>query len=128
MAGLSKVESYLMDLNVEYQEISEKTYFINDAERGLPGIVVSIDEPIVIISAKVMPMPAKVDPELYRELLVLNASAITHGAYAIEGDDVILLDSLEYETMDKGEFEASIDSIGMALAEHYSILGKYRNQ
>jgi hypothetical protein len=127
MAGLSKVETYLMDLGIEYQEIGENTYFINDENRGLPGIVVTIDEPVVVIRAKVMPVPTTPDPALYKTLLTLNANDITHGAYGIDGADIILTDTLQYETMDKGEFEASVDSIGMALAGHYTILGKFRN-
>lgn len=127
MAGLTKVETYLMDLDIEYQEISEKTYFINDENRGLPGIVVTIDEPVVVIRAKVMPLPANPKTDLFKTLLELNANDITHGAYGLDGNDVILTDTLQYETMDKGEFEASIDSIGMALAGHYTTLGKFRN-
>ena len=127
MAGLTKVESYLMDLNLSYQELNEGTYFINDETRGLPGVVVTIDDPVVIIRAKVMDMPKIVDPALFKTLLTLNAAGVAHGAYAIEGDEIILIDTLQFESMDKGDFEASIDSIGLALGEHYSVLGKFRN-
>lgn len=127
MAGMTKVETYLIDLDVDYQEVSEGTFFINDETKGLPGLIVTIDEPVVVIRAKVMEVPASRKPELLETLLKLNAGDITHGAYAIDGQDVVIIDTLQYETMDKGEFEASIDSIGMALSGHYSLLSTFRD-
>ncbi len=126
MAGLSKIESYLIDLGVSYQETGENTFFLDDASKGIPGIVVTVDEPIVIMRTKVMELPTKSNPELLETLLRLNASDITHGAYGIDKKDIVLMDTLEYATMDKGEFEAALDSIGLALARHYKVLGKFR--
>lgn len=127
MAGLTKVESYLMDLRISYQEASAGTYYIDDTEKGLPGVVVTIDEPIVIVRARVMTVPAKKKAELYEMLLKLNASDMVHGAYALDGGDIVLLDTLEYATMDKEEFEAALDSISLALSRHYGILGSFRD-
>ncbi|MGD9940952.1 MAG: YbjN domain-containing protein [Clostridia bacterium] len=126
MAGLTKVESYLIDLGISYQEASAGTFFIDDTEKGLPGVVVTIDEPIVIVRARVMSIPAGKKVELYETLLRLNGSDMVHGAYALDGDDVVLLDTLEYDTMDKSEFEAALDSISLALSRHYGILGSFR--
>ncbi|NJL73213.1 MAG: YbjN domain-containing protein [Candidatus Competibacteraceae bacterium] len=50
---------------------------------------------------------------------------LVHGAYALEGDNVILIDTLEFETMDLEEFQASLDAVGLALAQHYPLLAKY---
>jgi len=46
----------------------------------------------------------------------------------VSEDDVILIDTLQYETMDLEEFQASLDAIGLALAQHYPILSKYRDK
>ncbi len=126
MAGLSKVESYLIDMGVSYQETGENTFFLDDPSKGIPGIIVTIDEPIVVMRTKVMELPEKLNPELLENLLRLNTSDITHGAYGIDKKDIVLMDTLEYSTMDKGEFEAALDSIGLALSRHYGILGKFR--
>jgi hypothetical protein len=126
MAGLNKVESYLIDLGILYQEAEPNTFFINDPEKGLPGVVVTIDEPIVIVRADVMAVPDRKQLDFFRTLLQLNASDMVHGAYGLEGDEIILLDTLEFDTMDKGEFEAALDSISLALSRHYSILGAFR--
>ena len=121
------MESYLIDLGISYQEASTGTFFIDDTEKGLPGIVATIDEPIVIVRARVMTVPATRQLELYETLLKLNASEMVHGAYALDGKDIVLLDTLEYETMDKEEFEAALDSISLALSRHYGILGSFRD-
>jgi hypothetical protein len=126
MAGLTKVETYLMDLGISYQEASAGTFFIDDTGKGLPGVVVTIDEPIVIVRARVMSIPSAKQAALYETLLRLNGSDMVHGAYALDGEDVVLLDTLEYETMDKSEFEAALDSISLALSRHYGILGSFR--
>ena len=51
---------------------------------------------------------------------------MVHGAYGLDGDDIVLIDTLEYATMDKPEFEAALDSIGLALSRHYDVLGAFR--
>jgi hypothetical protein len=126
MAGMTKVESYLMDLGIAYQEVSPSAFYIDDQSKGLPGITVAIDEPIVVIRVKVMAVPAGNQCKLFEELLRLNGSDMVHGAYGLDGKDVVLIDTLEYATMDKQEFEASLDSIGLALSKHYGVLGAYR--
>lgn len=126
MAGMTKVESYLIDLDISYQEVSPSAFFIEDASKGLPGITITLDDPIVVIRARVMPAPASKRCELFEQLLRLNGSDMIHGAYGLDGDDVVLIDTLESSTMDKTEFEASLDSIGLALARHYNDLGSFR--
>ena len=63
---------------------------------------------------------------LFETLLRLNASDLIHGAYALDGDNIIITDTLRYETVDLEEFQASLDAIGLALAQHYETLIQYR--
>ncbi|HUX11523.1 MAG TPA: YbjN domain-containing protein [Spirochaetia bacterium] len=121
----SKIEGYLINSSITHQEIDDNIWLINDAEKGLGNVVVLSQDSLVTIRAKVMELPKERRPELYEELLRLNADMV-HGAYAIEEDHVILLDTLEYDTMDFEEFQASLDAIGLALAQHYPKLSKYR--
>ena len=51
---------------------------------------------------------------------------MVHGAYAVDGTNIIIIDTLEADTMDIEELKASIDAIGLALAQHYRTLSKYR--
>jgi hypothetical protein len=125
MPGLNKVEDYLISLGVAYEEPQAGTWIVEDSQRGLSGIAISYAEPIVIISARAMKLPSKDREAFLAELLKLNYSSLLHGAYALDGDEVVLMDTLRYDTMDKEEFEASLDSIGFALSEHFPLLSRY---
>ena len=127
MQGLNKIEDYLISLGVSYEEPQVGTWLVEDPGKGLPGIVISLAEPVVILSAKAMRVPLKDREAFFHQLLQLNYSGLLHGAYAIDGEDVILTDTLVYETLDKEEFEASLDAIGFALSEHYPLLSRYMN-
>jgi hypothetical protein len=125
MPTLPKIEQYLIDLGISYQEISRNSWLIEDENKGYPKMLVSLSEPLVIISADVMPIPKENAEPLFRTLLELNATDLLHGAYAISGNDIIVIDTLEHATLDKEEFLASIESISFALLEHYKKLAGY---
>ncbi len=125
MSSLPKIEQYLIDLGISYQEISKNAWLIEDENKGYPKMMVSLSDPIVIISADVMPVPKENAETLFRMLLELNATDLLHGAYAISGNDIIVIDTLEQATLDKDEFLASIESISFALLEHYKKLASY---
>jgi len=65
---------------------------------------------------------------LFRQLLELNAKDLVHGSYGLEGDQVVLTDALELADLDFSEFEASYDSMTLALASHLSALAPYRER
>lgn len=128
MAGLNRIEEFLIELRIQYQEVEDGTFLVSDRDKGLANVVVAYEYPVVMISTKVMEVPSVRKEEFYERLLRLNASDLIHGAYGIEGGDVILVDTLEYDTMDKEDLEAALDAVGLALAQHYSILSGYRNK
>ncbi len=125
MDGLSKVEEYLIDLGISYEEISRGAWLVEDVAKGLPKMVVSHTDPIVVVRANVMPVPSAMKEELYATLLRLNGSDFLHGAYAIDGNEIVALDTLEYAHMDKDEFRASIEAMAFALSQHYPLLVKF---
>ena len=126
MADPAKIESYLFSLSLTYEEVGDQTWVINDDEKGLENVLVILADPVVIIRVKVMAIPGKEREQFFEQLLRLNQSDMIHGAYALEGDDVILLNTLVGETLDVEEFQATLDAIGLALAQHYQMLAKYR--
>jgi hypothetical protein len=121
-----KTERYLVNLALTYEEVGAGAWLVHDEEKGLENVVVMVSEPLVLIRVKVMELPEGGREEFYEELLRLNAADLLHGAYALEGSNVILVDTLEGETMDLEEFQASLDSIGLALVQHYKVLSRYR--
>jgi hypothetical protein len=126
MGSRDKIERYLVKLSLTFQEAGAGTWVVRDAERGLENLVIILSEPLVILRINVMDVPSSGKEKLFEELLRLNATDLVHGAYAIDGKTVILIDTLEAEEMDIEEFEASIDAIGLALAQHYRTLSRYR--
>ena len=93
-------------------------------------VVVHYAPPVVILRVRVMELPAS-EPrrsELFRQLLEYNARELVHGSYGLEGDHVVLTDTLERENLDFSEFEASFDSITLAVASHLGALAPYRER
>ena len=91
-------------------------------------VVIHYAPPVVILRVRVMELPES-EPrrgELFRQLLEFNARDLVHGSYGLEGNHVVLTDTLELENLDFSEFEASFDSITLALASHLSALAPYR--
>lgn len=126
MAGLTKIEDYLIELGVSYEEIGPSTWLVEDLDKGLPKIVISFADPVVVIRADVMKAPKDKRETFFAELLKLNCDDLLHGAYALDGEEVVLVDTLEYSGMDKSEFQASLDAMGFALAEHYPLLAPFK--
>ena len=93
-------------------------------------VVVHYAPPVAILRVRVMELPAS-EPrrsELYRQLLEYNARELVHGSYGVEGDHVVLTDTLELADLDYSEFEASFDSITLAVASHLATLAPYRER
>jgi hypothetical protein len=93
-------------------------------------VVVHFAPPVVILRVRVMELPES-EPrrsELFRQLLEYNARELVHGSYGLEGDHVVLTDTLELENLDFSEFEASFDSITLALASHLATRAPYRER
>lgn len=91
-------------------------------------VVVTYAPPVLLLRVRVMELPAG-EPrrtELYRQLLQFNARDLVHGSYGLEGDHVLLTDTLDLEHLDYAEFESSFDSITLALASHLGALAPFR--
>ncbi|MDR1588312.1 MAG: YbjN domain-containing protein [Treponema sp.] len=122
----NKIEQYLIDLMYTYQQVEQNLWLIDDEEHSLRDVAVMLAEPLVIVRVAVMNAPRENPLEFYAKLLELNARDLVHGAYALEDGKVVLIDTLEYDTMDYGEFRATLDAFSLALTQHYPILSKYR--
>lgn len=93
-------------------------------------VVVHYAPPVVILRVRVMEPPSG-EPrrsELFRQLLEFNARELVHGSYGLEGEHIVLTDTLELENLDYSEFEASFDSVTLALAAHVGALAPYRER
>ncbi len=119
MVSREDLESFLIRMDLEYEEVDEGM-FLTRGEDGSAPVVVHLADALLLIRMKVMDMPDE-GPDsmaLYRTLLELNANEVVHGAYGIEDGDLILSDTLELETLDFHELQASMESITLAAATH----------
>jgi hypothetical protein len=123
---MNAVERYLLNLDLTYEELADRTYIIHEPEKGLENVAVMLDEPLVIIQVKVMDAPSVNREAFFQQLLTLNATDLIHGAYGLNGNEVILIDTLRSATLDLEEFQGSLDAIGLALSQHYRILAAFR--
>ena len=119
MVSREDLESFLIRMDLNYEEVDEGMFLTRGDDGGLPVVVHHADA-LLLIRMKVMDMPEEsvATKKLYRTLLALNATEIVHGAYGIEEGDLILSDTLELETLDFHELQASMESIALAGATH----------
>jgi hypothetical protein len=131
MATKEDVESFLYRLEggrLEVRELQDGLWVVRQPENG--EVVVTYAPPVVVIRVRVMELPTD-EPrrsDLLRQLLQYNAGDLVHGSYGLEGDHVVLTDTLELENLDFNEFEASFDSLTIALASHLTALAPYRER
>lgn len=117
-----RIESFLRTLGLSFEELDSETWVINDEERGVENLIVVHEEPVVVFRLKVTDLPPGDHCALYAELLRLNGTDLLHGAYALEGDSIVMINTLLSETIDIEEFQATLDAISLSVAEHYKRL------
>jgi hypothetical protein len=122
----NKIEEFLIDLMYTYREVEPNFWLLEDPEHGVDGVAVIYAEPLVIFRVQVMDAPNEKRLEFYTKLLELNAGDLVHGAYGLDKDKVVLVNTHEYETLGYSEFRAILDAISLALTQHYPILSTYR--
>jgi len=126
MRTAADIQSYLLKIEVPYDEPREGTWILQSGTDGRENLVVTLAGPVVVFRVKVMEVPRHHREELFRTLLELNSTEMMHGAYGIEGDAVVISDALQLENCDYNEFAATIDDITLAVASHHGRLAKYR--
>ncbi|MEE2898051.1 MAG: CesT family type III secretion system chaperone [Gemmatimonadota bacterium] len=119
MVTREDLESFLIQMDLEYDEVDEGMFLVQGRDSGLPVVVHHADE-LLLIRMKVMDLPEAMEGEVdfYRALLELNATDVVHGAYGLEDGELILSDTLELETLDFHELRASTESIELAATSH----------
>ena len=128
MVTREDVESFLLRTEQDYEELDEGMWLVSTGRDGA-RLVVHYSPPLLLFRLKVLDVPEDEQrcAELYRRLLELNATDLVHGAYGLEENDVVLSDALELENLDFNEFQATTDSLQMAVAGHLETLSPFRD-
>lgn len=117
MVTRDDLESFLIRMDMDWNEVDEGMFLVQSPSGG---VVVHLSDPVLLVRLKVMDLPNGESDlsELYRALLELNATDIVHGAYGIENGELILTDTLELQTLDFEELQASVESLQYAASSH----------
>ena len=120
MISREDFESFMIRMDLDFEEIGENLWIVDPDRTGRSSIVVSYSPPLVVLRSAI-----RQDPEndadrlsLYARLLELNAMDLVHGAYGLEDGEIVLSDALEVENLDFSEFQASLESLSLALTAH----------
>jgi hypothetical protein len=120
MISREDFESYMIRMDLDFEEIGENLWIVDPDRSGRSSIVVSYSPPLVILRSAVRAEPDN-DADritLFKRLLELNATDLVHGAYGLEDGEIVLSDALEVENLDFSEFQASLESLSLALSSH----------
>ena len=122
MATRDDTEHYIIQMDYPFESIESNMWVLHDTA----NIVVTYDLPLVLFRMKLMDIPNERREAFFKLLLELNASQMIHGAYGIEGENVVLIDTLQSEHLDFNEFQASLEALLLASTQDYQKLNAFR--
>lgn len=125
MTLTEKIEKFLMEMDTNYDLISENTWLVDDENDGINGIIIRYEDPVILFRVKAMSLPKSNKETFLTKILELNATDMLYGAYALEGDNVVIINTLAAENLDFNEFQSTIESISLSLIEHYKVLQQF---
>ena len=122
------IETYLLQAGLQYSTPEDGMWIVHDETDHPEILVIYHSPPVTTFRVKLMEVPPSGEnrSELYEKMLRMNAEEMVSGAYGIEGDNIVLVDTLQSENLDFNEFQASIDGLSMAITMHHPELSKYR--
>ena len=115
----SKVREYLLELEVTIvsEDVDNEVFVVKKEEEGIMNMVIVVSDPLVIIEQQLFTMKEE-SCDVFKKILMKNRDII-HGAMVLDGEGktIIYRDTLEVETLDRGELEASLESLALLLSE-----------
>lgn len=121
------LKQYLVDLDyaISHENEKEGILVIQKEEYGIKNLVLGISPPVLILEQYIFKID-KPSVEIFQSLLVKNRD-IVHGAFVLdnEGEKVIFRDTLQIDTLDIEELEASLNSLSLLLTEYSNQIIKF---
>ncbi len=119
------IEIYLDDSGFPFEKISQGMWKVTSPTNNVENLIIRFEEPILLMRVNLMKVPNANREVFYQRLLQLNATEIPHGAFGVDGDMVVLIDTLQIENLDRNELQASVDSLAFTVAQYYKELKEY---
>jgi hypothetical protein len=123
MATRDEIEHYMIQMGYPFESLESHMWVIHNTG----DIVITYEPPLVVFRMKLMEVPNKQREEFFKLLLELNATQMIHGAYGIENNNVVLIDTLQSEHLDLNEFQATLEALFLASTQDYQKLNAYRD-
>ncbi|HSF33055.1 MAG TPA: YbjN domain-containing protein [Candidatus Tectomicrobia bacterium] len=123
MATRDEIEHYIIQMEYPFESIESHMWVIRDTG----DVVITYEHPLVIFRMKLMEVPTKRREDFFKLLLELNATSMIHGAYGIEDNNVVLIDTLQSENLDFNELQATLDALTLASSQDYERLKAFRD-
>ena len=123
MATRDEIEHYLIQMEYPFESVESDMWVIRDTA----NIVLTYEPPLVVFRMKLMEVPNKRREDFFKLLLELNATQMIHGAYGIEDNNVVLIDTLQSEHLDYNELQATLDALLLASTQDYQKLSAFRD-
>lgn len=115
-----KVKEFLLDLGFDLasENTEDNLVVVTDEERGISNLIVDSEDSLLILEQFIFQLKNGDNAQVLRRLLQINRSLV-HGALVLDEENrVIFRDSLQLENLDRNEIEASINAIGLMMAEY----------
>jgi len=123
------LEGYLLRLERRFERAEDGTYLVSmGADRPLVALLVAPPLLVAQVEIGVVPLDDAAAAPLFRKLLVLNATALVHAAYGIEGERIVLSAALALQNLDLNELEAVLADLDMALATQVPTLREFSSK
>jgi hypothetical protein len=120
------LEGYLLRLERRFERAEDGTYLVSmGADRPLVALRIAAPLLVAQLDIGLAPLDDTAAAPLFRKLLVLNATALVHAAYGIEGSNIVLSAALALQNLDLNELEAVLADLDMALATQVPTLREF---
>ena len=124
MRTVDDIRRYLAMSGEPHEEVGEGTWVIRLQPDDLQ-LILRFEPPVLVFRMFVMAKPSKNLEAFYAAMLRMNARDLVHGAFGLEGDQVVLTCTLQVENLDQNEFQAAIDSFSLAIGQQHAELAKF---
>lgn len=126
MRTLEDLESYIASSGYLHEQVASGTWIVRDPDVRGERIVVHAEADFVVFRLKVLTLDGVKDRAgLFEHLLTLNASDLSHGAYALVDGAVVLTNAHRLATLDLEEFRGTVDEFTLAVATHRDELSRF---
>jgi len=124
-----ELEGYLLRLERRFERAEDGTYLVSmGADRPLVALLVAPPLLVAQVEIGAVPVDDAAAAPLFRKLLVLNATALVHAAYGIEGERIVLSAALALQNLDLNELEAVLADLDMALTTQVPTLREFSSK